>query len=234
MGRLANKNTLITGGRRQILEKNQAPKEKAPSRSRLNSIDFLRGLVMIVMALDHTRDFFAAGGFNARDVTEPALFLTRWITHFCAPTFIFLAGISAFLYGTERKTSDVSRYLFTRGCWLVLIEFTVVRFGWTFSFKMDYRVIQVIFVIGASMIVLAVLVHLPRWAIATVGLALIAGHNLFDGIKAEQLGCRRARLALVASARGYRSNTRFQTVRALSADSMDRRDGSWLCTRTGV
>ena len=143
---------------------------------------------MIVMALDHTRDFFAAGGFNARDVTEPALFLTRWITHFCAPTFVFLAGISAFLYGTERKTSDVSRYLFTRGCWLVLIEFTVVRFGWTFSFKMDYRVIQVIFVIGASMIVLAVLVHLPRWAIATVGLALIAGHNLFDGIKAEQLG----------------------------------------------
>src|SRR5690348_12676964 len=168
----------------EILEKNQAGQEKAADRTRLNSIDFLRGLVMIVMALDHTRDFFATGGFNARDVTEPALFLTRWITHFCAPTFVFLAGISAFLYGTERKTS----HLFTRGCWLVLIEFTVVRFGWTFSFKMDYRVIQVIFVIGASMIVLAALVHLPRWAIATVGLALIAGHNLFDGIKAEQLG----------------------------------------------
>src|SRR6516225_4632724 len=188
MGRLANKNILITGGSRQILEKNQAAKEKAPSRSRLNSIDFLRGLVMIVMALDHTRDFFAAGGFNPRDVTEPALFLTRWITHFCAPTFVFLAGISAFLYGTERKTSDVSRYLFTRGCWLVLIEFTVVRFGWTFGFHIDYLVIQVIFAIGASMIALAALVHLPRWAIATVGLALIAGHNLFDGIKAEQFG----------------------------------------------
>jgi uncharacterized membrane protein len=135
---------------RQILEKSQAAKEKPPSRSRLNSIDFLRGLVMIVMALDHTRDFFAAGGFNPRDVTEPALFLTRWITHFCAPTFVFLAGISAFLYGTERKTNEVSRYLFTRGCWLVLIEFSVVRFGWTFSFKIDYLVIQVIFVIGAS------------------------------------------------------------------------------------
>ncbi|MGB9392622.1 MAG: heparan-alpha-glucosaminide N-acetyltransferase domain-containing protein [Xanthobacteraceae bacterium] len=147
----------------------------------------MRGLLMVVMALDHTRDFFAAGGFNPRDVTEPALFLTRWITHFCAPTFIFLAGISAFLYGTERKTSDVSRHLFARGCWLVLIV-TVVRFGWTFSFKIDYLVIQVIFAIGVSMITLAALVHLPRWAIATVGLALIAGHNLFDGIKAEQLG----------------------------------------------
>jgi uncharacterized membrane protein len=72
--------------------------------------------------------------------------------HFCVPTFIFLAGISAFLYGTERKTNEVSRYLFTRGCWLVLIEFTVVRFGWTFSFKIDYLVIQVIFAIGVSMI----------------------------------------------------------------------------------
>jgi uncharacterized membrane protein len=180
--------TILQRARRQILEQNQATKEKAAGRTRLTSIDFLRGLVMIVMALDHTRDFFAAGGFNPRDVTEPALFLTRWITHFCAPTFIFLAGISAFLYGTERKTSEVSRYLFTRGCWLVLIEFTVVRFGWTFSFKIDYLVIQVIFAIGASMITLAALVHLPRWAIATVGLALIAGHNLFDGIKAELPG----------------------------------------------
>src|SRR5215475_6304393 len=109
---------------------------------RLSSIDLLRGLVMIVMALDHTRDFLAAGGFNPRDVTDLTLFLTRWITHFCAPTFVLLAGISAFLYGAERKTSEVSRYLFTRGCWLVLLEFTVVRVGWTFSFKIDYLVIQ--------------------------------------------------------------------------------------------
>jgi uncharacterized membrane protein len=143
---------------------------------------------MIVMALDHTRDFFAAGSFNPRDVTEPALFLTRWITHFCAPTFILLAGVSASLYGAERKASEVGRYLFTRGCWLVLVEVTIVRFGWTFSFKVDYLVLQVIFAIGVSMITLAALVHLPRWAIAAVGLALIAGHNLFDGIKAEQLG----------------------------------------------
>jgi uncharacterized membrane protein len=159
------------------------------ARSRLNSIDTLRGLVMIVMALDHTRDFFANGGFNPRDVAEPALFLTRWVTHFCAPTFIFLAGISAYLYGTQgRTTSNVSRFLATRGIWLVLIEFTVVRLGWSFDLHFNYFVAQVIFAIGVSMVTLAAFVHLPRSAIAAIGLAMIAGHNAFDGIKAEQFG----------------------------------------------
>jgi uncharacterized membrane protein len=158
-------------------------------QTRVDSIDLLRGLVMVLMALDHARDFFAAGGFNPRDVAEPALFMTRWITHFCAPIFIFLAGISAFLYGAkERSTGDVSRYLLTRGLWLVLIEFTVVRLGWTFSGTFDFFMAQVIFAIGASMIALAALVHLPRWAIAAVGIVMIAGHNLLDGLKAGQFG----------------------------------------------
>ena len=161
----------------------------AGARSRLNSIDTLRGLVMIVMALDHTRDFFANGGFNPRDVADPALFLTRWVTHFCAPTFIFLAGISAYLYGAQgRTTRDVSRFLATRGIWLVLIEFTVVRLGWSFDLHFNYFVAQVIFAIGVSMVALAAFVHLPRFAIAVIGLAMIAGHNAFDGIKAEQFG----------------------------------------------
>lgn len=161
----------------------------AQAGHRLVSIDLLRGLVMIVMALDHTRDFFSAGGFNPRDVADPALFLTRWVTHFCAPTFIFLAGISAFLYGTRgRSTAEVSRYLLTRGLWLVLIEFTLVRLGWQFSFNLNMFATQVIFAIGASMIVLAALVHLPRWAVAAIGLAMIAGHNLLDPIKADQFG----------------------------------------------
>jgi len=156
---------------------------------RLASIDTLRGLVMIVMALDHTRDFFTGGGFNPRDVTDTALFLTRWVTHFCAPTFIFLAGISAYLYGFQRKnTGEVSRFLLTRGLWLVLVEFTAVRLGWSFDLHFNYFVAQVIFAIGVSMVALALFVHLPRAAIGFIGLAMIAGHNAFDGIKAEQLG----------------------------------------------
>lgn len=170
------------------IEKFPATDVKPPG-SRLNSIDLLRGLVMVVMALDHARDFFSAGGFNPRDVTDPALFLTRWITHFCAPAFIFLAGISAFLYGTKRRgTGELSRYLLTRGLWLVLIEFTVVRFGWTFNIHFNHFGALVIFAIGASMIVLAALVHLPRAAIAAIGLVMIVGHNMLDGIKAEQFG----------------------------------------------
>jgi uncharacterized membrane protein len=111
------------------------------------------------------------------------------VTHFCTPTFIFLAGVSAFLYGERgRRVGEVSWFLLTRGLWLILIEFTLMRLCWTFSIHADVFVIQVIWVTGASMVVLAGLVHLPRWAIATIGLAMIAGHNLLDGIDAEELG----------------------------------------------
>ena len=160
-----------------------------PGGARIDSIDLLRGLVMVVMALDHTRDFFSAGGFNPRDVGDPALFLTRWVTHFCAPVFVFLAGTSAFLYGArDRTVREVSRFLFTRGLLLVLLEGTVVRFAWTFSLLPEFLVLQVIWAIGVSMIVLAGLIHLPRWAIGALGIGLMAGHNLLDGIQAAQLG----------------------------------------------
>jgi uncharacterized membrane protein len=159
------------------------------ARPRLDSVDLLRGLVMVLMALDHTRDFFGTGGLNPRDVGDPALFLTRWITHFCAPVFIFLAGASAWLYGSRgRSVGEVSRYLLTRGVWLMLIEFTVVRLGWTFSLDTAFFFTGVIWVIGASMVVLAAIVHLPRWAIAAVAIVMIAGHNLLDGLRAEHLG----------------------------------------------
>ncbi len=159
------------------------------ARPRLDSIDLLRGLVMVVMALDHTRDFFSASGGNPRDVAEPALFLTRWVTHFCAPIFIFLSGISAWLYGARgRSRSELSWFLLSRGLWLILIEFTLVRFAWRFNFNLDIFVAQVIWAIGASMVVLAALVYLPRFAIAAIALIMIAGHNLLDSVHAGDLG----------------------------------------------
>src|SRR5215212_1110235 len=160
------------------------------ARPRLASIDLLRGSVMVLMALDHTRDFFGASGMNPRDVTEPALFLTRWVTHYCAPLFIFLAGISAFLYGTRqgRTTGEVSWFLLTRGFWLIVLEFTLVRLGWSFDLSAHFFVAQVIWVLGASMVVLAGLVHLPRPALLCIALVTICGHNLLDGIRAESFG----------------------------------------------
>jgi uncharacterized membrane protein len=156
------------------------------ARDRITSVDVLRGAIMVLMALDHTRDFFSPGGMNPRDVAEPALFLTRWVTHFCAPTFILLAGVSAYLSGARgRTTPELSRFLLTRGLWLILVELTVVRLAWRFNFDHTIFVFQVIWVIGASMVLLAGLIHLPRWAIAAVGLGMIAGHNLLDGIRAE-------------------------------------------------
>jgi len=159
------------------------------ARPRFDSIDLLRGMVMALMALDHTRDFFTASGWNPRDVTDPALFLTRWITHFCAPTFMLLAGLAAYLYGVRgRSIGEISRFLVTRGFLLILLEFTLVRVAWTFSFGFDQLTAGVIWAIGASMIALAALVYLPRAAIAAVAVGLIAGHNLLDGVHAENLG----------------------------------------------
>jgi uncharacterized membrane protein len=156
---------------------------------RIESIDLLRGLVMALMALDHTRGFFSEYGFNPRDVTEPALFLTRWITHFCAPTFIFLAGLSAWLYGRGKTTRELSRFLFVRGLWLILLEFTLIQFGWSFDLGFPSSIGGgIIWVIGACMVLMAALVYLPHAALAAVALALIVGHNLFDFVRAEDLG----------------------------------------------
>jgi uncharacterized membrane protein len=158
------------------------------TRPRLDSIDLLRGLIMVLMALDHTRDFFGSSAMNPRDVHDPALFLTRWVTHFCAPIFILLAGLSAFLYGTRGRTKqEVSLFLFTRGAWLVLLELTVVLFGWSFNPVFKFFVLQVIWAIGWSMIALAGLIYLPRVALAAFAIVMIAGHNLLDGIRADQL-----------------------------------------------
>ncbi len=143
--------------------------------TRIASIDIARGAVMILMAIDHVRVYsgLPAGG------PTPGIFFTRWITHFCAPAFIFLAGTSAFFSG--RKHQDLSRLLLTRGAWLVLLELTVLRVAWTFNFDFaHYEMAGVIWVIGWCMIILAGLVRLPLGVVCTLGVVTIAGHNLLD------------------------------------------------------
>lgn len=154
-------------------------------KPRVRSVDALRGLVMIAMALDHVRDFTSSSAFlfqpDDLTLTSPALFLTRWITHFCAPVFMFTAGIGAYFRAARgRTTGELSRFLLTRGWWLVLLELTVVRLA--FSFGRGPVILEVMWALGCSMVLLAVLVHLPvRW-LAVLGIATIALHNLADGV----------------------------------------------------
>ncbi|RAV98376.1 DUF1624 domain-containing protein [Pseudochryseolinea flava] len=153
-------------------------------KSRIASIDILRGIVMVIMALDHTRDFFHIYGITDQptnlETTTPILFFTRWITHYCAPTFVLLSGV-AIRISTERKTTkELSLFLLTRGLWLILLEVVVVRFGLFFNFYYDFTFFQVIWVIGASMVVLAGLVFLPGRVVLGIGLFLIFFHNIFD------------------------------------------------------
>ncbi|HEV3385610.1 MAG TPA: heparan-alpha-glucosaminide N-acetyltransferase domain-containing protein [Gemmata sp.] len=158
-----------------------------PRPARLDSIDFLRGLVMIIMALDHVRDFFSDRLFlDATDLTRttPANFLTRWVTHFCAPTFIFLAGTAAFLSGTRGKSkSALSWFLFTRGVWLAFFEVVVNRIMWMFNFDWHHHGAGVFWAIGWSMVALSLLVYLPTYVVTTFGVLMIVLHNLLDNLK---------------------------------------------------
>jgi uncharacterized membrane protein len=162
------------------------PEPVKPARRRIDSIDLLRGIVMVIMMLDHTRDFVHSGVFlfDPLDLskTTTTLFLTRWITHFCAPVFVFLAGTGAYLqFARGKSKTELSRFLITRGLWLIVLEFTVVRFAAFFNVNPQFLAfVQVIFVIGFSMIVLAGLIHLPLKITAGFGLAMMALHNLLD------------------------------------------------------
>jgi uncharacterized membrane protein len=157
----------------------------AARQSRIASIDLVRGVIMILMALDHTRDFFGIPGQNPTDVanTTAALFLTRWVTYFCAPVFFLLMGTGAYLAGRRRSPGGLSRYLLTRGLWLMFLDVVLAR-CFAYQFNFDYRVtmLLVLWALGWAMIALAALVHLPRFAVTCFGILLIAGHNLFDSV----------------------------------------------------
>jgi len=155
---------------------------------RIDAIDILRGLVMVIMALDHTRDYFTHLRFEpeALSRTWAALFFTRWITHFCAPLFFFLAGTGAFFYGRRRTASELSRFLWTRGLWLIVLEFTAVGFAWAFQYP--FGIFGVIWALGASMVLMAAAVRLPlRW-LGALSVLVIVTHDLLDRVRPAQFG----------------------------------------------
>jgi uncharacterized membrane protein len=168
----------------------QTSSKANPQAVRIDSIDFLRGLVIILMALDHVRMYFGLGTWYAEPTnlatTTPLLFFTRWITHFCAPVFVFLAGTSAFLYGLKKANiKETALFLFTRGLWLIFVELVIVNFAWTFDLTFSFRLLQVIWAIGVSMIALSALVFLSNSLIFAIGMILVFGHNLLDSISVE-------------------------------------------------
>lgn len=164
--------------------------DSATNSKRVTSVDLLRGTVMILMALDHTRDYFSNLRFRPEDLGRASfgLFMTRWVTHFCAPTFFLLAGVGASLMLRAGKTkAQVSKFLVTRGLWLIFLEVTVLHFAWNFNWGFP-KFLLVIWALGLSMIILAALIHLPTRVVAVFALLVIVLHNLLDGIRPEMFG----------------------------------------------
>lgn len=154
------------------------------TKNRVQSIDVLRGMVMIIMALDHVRDFFHVDAFQSDPInpatTYPLLYATRWITHLCAPAFVFLAGTSSYLVGLRKTKAALSTFLITRGLWLILVEVLIISLALTFNPLYNFVILQVIWAIGISMFILGLLVRLPYAVICIIGLAIVLGHNLLD------------------------------------------------------
>lgn len=186
------------------------------STARITAIDLLRGIVMIIMALDHTRDFFHYGASidqNPMDfaTTNTTLFLTRWITHFCAPIFVFLSGTSIFLYAQKGKTRwEVSRFLLTRGIWLILVEIFIIVPVWEFNItSID---LQVIWVIGLCMCIMSALIFLPVKILFGLGLAIIFLHNSLDGIRITGENFGSFLWALVHERHAFPLNEKFRIL----------------------
>ncbi len=165
------------------------------------------------MALDHVRDYFHADAFiydpTNMEKTSVILFFTRWVTHFCAPVFIFLAGTSAYLVGTRRTKSELSSFLLKRGLWLVFLELTIVNFAWFFNFQFSLITLFVIWALGIGMIVLAAFVHLPLKVSLVVGLLMVFAHNLLDGITVEGEGMKAILWSVFHQFQGFQLSENF-------------------------
>ena len=165
-----------------------APRGVAAKPARLESIDVVRGVIMILMALDHTRDFFGMPGQNPTNLATAtaSLFLTRWVTNFCAPVFFLLMGAGAYLAGRRRSPEHLSRFLLTRGLWLIFLEIGLAR-CFVYQFNVDYRLtmLVVLWALGWALVTLSLLTRLPGFAVTAFGVLLIVGHNLFDGVRWE-------------------------------------------------
>lgn len=162
--------------------------DKVRGRGRVESVDILRGVVMILMALDHVRDFFGHSDVSPTNLAQTTvpLFFTRWITHFCAPTFFLLVGTGAYLALGRRSKSQLSQFLFTRGLWLIFLEVTLFRcLGWQFNFDYRLTLLMILWALGWAMIALSALVYVPTSVVTAFGVVMIAGHNLLDGIRSS-------------------------------------------------
>lgn len=151
---------------------------------RIESIDILRGIVMVIMALDHVREYFHSAAFTGDplnlETTTPLLYATRWITHFCAPVFVFLSGTSIYLQSLRKTKKELAAFLIKRGLWLIFVEMAIITLGWSFNPLYNLFILQVIWAIGISMFILGLLIRLPFAVILILGLTIILGHNLLD------------------------------------------------------
>jgi len=163
--------------------------ENRSHQFRIYSIDIARGLIMVFMALDHTRDYFHTDAFvfdpTNLEKTHTALFFTRWITHFCMPTFVLLSGVATRISLARKSKKELSWYLFTRGVWMIFLEITVLRFGYFFNFYFDVTILSVLWLFGMCMIFLSALIYLPNKLLLIIGMIIVTGHNLFDGVTIE-------------------------------------------------
>ena len=159
------------------------------TQKRIDSIDVLRGIVMVIMAIDHVRDFMHQGAFLDDPLnlstTTPVLFFTRWITYLCAPTFVFLSGLSIYLQSTRKSASELSSFLIKRGLWLIFVEFGLITLGMTFNPFYNLLIMQVIWAIGISMVILGFLSRMPYKFLLAIGLFIVLGHNALDFLEAE-------------------------------------------------